>query len=154
MDRPYSKQFDARWADLDPNGHLRHTAYNDYASHVRVRYLFEWGFGAEQFAQHGVGPVIFREETWFFKEVGGDDSFTVTFVLAGATPDGARFRMRHNILLADGRRAAAIELDGGWLDLSRRRLTVPPEGLGRAVLALAHTDDFDPDYRRPPRRRF
>ncbi len=154
MQTPYSKQFEILWADLDPNGHLRHSAYNDYAAQVRISYLRARGFGAERFAEHGIGPVLFREETWFFKEVRRDQTITVDLTLAGASADGARFRMRHSILLPDGRRAAAIELDGGWLNLARRRLTTPPPGLARAVLALTHTEDFDPGYRRPPRRRF
>jgi hypothetical protein len=31
---------------------------------------------------------------------------------------------------------------GGWLDLTARRLTAPPEGIVRAFQGLVRTDDF------------
>lgn len=39
----YRLSFIPRWADLDPNRHLRHTAYADYATPVRFSYLTENG---------------------------------------------------------------------------------------------------------------
>ena len=38
--------FDVRWADLDPNQHVRHTAYADYGTHVRMSWLASAGFDA------------------------------------------------------------------------------------------------------------
>jgi acyl-CoA thioester hydrolase len=35
--------FNTKWSDFDPNRHMRHTAYNDYAAEVRVRFVFETG---------------------------------------------------------------------------------------------------------------
>ena len=55
--------FLTKWADFDPNRHMRHTAYNDYASEVRVRYFREQNFSIEDFTKHNIGPILFTEET-------------------------------------------------------------------------------------------
>lgn len=39
MEQPLTKEFEVKWADLDPNRHMRHSAYNDYAAHMRVKFL-------------------------------------------------------------------------------------------------------------------
>ena len=44
----YSKSYDVRWADLDPNFHMRHTAYNDYAAQVRLNFLQDRGITLEK----------------------------------------------------------------------------------------------------------
>nr|WP_299046804.1 thioesterase family protein [uncultured Polaribacter sp.] len=35
----FEVSFNTKWSDFDPNRHMRHTAYNDYAAEVRVRFL-------------------------------------------------------------------------------------------------------------------
>jgi len=66
--KEYQKSFVVRWADLDPNRHLRHTAYNDYATQVRLSCLEENGFGAKKFLDLNFGPVMFREETRYVRK--------------------------------------------------------------------------------------
>lgn len=122
----YRKSFVPRWADLDPNRHLRHTAYADYATHVRFSYLSENGFPAERFGQLGIGPVIFREETRYLKEIGARDSFTIDFTVVELRADGAQFVLRHDVWRGDGVRAAVLTLEGGWLNLESRSLVDPP----------------------------
>ena len=78
----FFKNFEVRWADLDPNRHLRHTAYNDFGSHVRVRFFSEHEFGPDYFGRHQFGPVLFREEVVFLKEVGMTDTVKVDMQLA------------------------------------------------------------------------
>ncbi|MCP4204821.1 MAG: acyl-CoA thioesterase [bacterium] len=58
----FAQTFHVRWADLDPNRHMRNTAYLDYATEVRFAYLAENGFPQARFAEDNFGPVIFREE--------------------------------------------------------------------------------------------
>jgi acyl-CoA thioester hydrolase len=42
----------------------------------------------------------------------------------------------HTLYKADGRPAATITVDGAWLDLDRRKLTVPPPELTEAMRLL------------------
>ncbi len=121
-----------RWADMDPNGHMRHSAYADFAADQRVVVLARWGFGVAEFARLRLGPILFREETKFLKEVNIGEEIRVDGRLAAATPDGARWTIVHTLYKADGRVAATVTVDGAWLDLDRRKLTVPPAELAAA----------------------
>lgn len=73
----YRKQFQIRWADLDPSWHLRHSAYADYCTQARFSYLADNGFPVTRFAQLGIAPVSLREETRYFKEVRVDETIEI-----------------------------------------------------------------------------
>ena len=63
--------------------------------------------------------------------------------LAGMAPDGTRWRLRHTLYKEDGAKAATIEMEGAWLDLRRRKLTVPPGEIIESLRALAPTADYE-----------
>ena len=125
-----------RWADMDPNGHMRHSAYADYAADQRVVLLAKWGYGVARFAELRLGPILFREETRYLKEISIGEEITVDGQLATAATDGSRWTIVHTIYKADGRVAATVTVDGAWLDLDRRKLTVPPAELAAAFAAM------------------
>ncbi|GAB3578335.1 acyl-CoA thioesterase [Hymenobacter daeguensis] len=125
-----------RWADMDPNGHMRHSAYADYAADQRVALLAQWGFDLKTFAQRRLGPILFREETRFLKEIHIGEEIQVDSQLASVSEDGSRWTIVHRITKADGRLAATVTVDGAWLDLDRRKLTVPPAELVAAFASM------------------
>lgn len=125
----YSKTFEVRWADLDPNFHMRHTAYNDYAAQVRVGYLSENGFGLKRFHSDSLGPVIFREETKYFKEVLADDKITIDLRMESMSTDWRKWKILHCVFRADGEKAAEILIEGAWFNTSTRKIIVPPQAL-------------------------
>ena len=51
----YTLEFNTKWADFDANRHMRHTAYNDYAAEVRIRYFTFAGFSVDRIAADGFG---------------------------------------------------------------------------------------------------
>jgi len=138
----FSKTFEVRWADLDPNFHMRHTAYNDYAAHVRFSFLNEKGFTMNKFREIGIGPVLFNERTDFFREVRSGDLITVNVKLAGASSDGRKFRMRHEVTMNGKEKAAAITVEGAWLDVVKRKIVIPPAELIALTKELIKTEDF------------
>ena len=125
-----------RWADMDPNGHMRHSAYADYAADQRVAVLARWGFDVARFAQLRLGPILFREETKYLKEIGIGEEIWVDAQLVSVTPDGGRWTIVHTIHKADGRVAAIVTVDGAWIDLDRRKLALPPPELAAAFAAM------------------
>jgi len=133
-----------RWADIDPNGHMRHSAYADYAADQRVTLLAKWGYTVARFAELRLGPILFREETKFVKEIHIGEEIRVDGRLAAAKEDGSRWTIVHSIYKEDGRLAATVTVDGAWLDLDKRKLTVPPAEL---AAAFAHMTPFEPDVR-------
>ena len=133
---PGAVTYRTRWADMDPNGHMRHSAYADYAADQRIVLLAAWGYDVARFAQLRLGPILFREETKFLKEVHIGESIRVDSRLAALAADGARWSILHTLYKADGRVAATVTVDGAWLDLDRRKLAVPPAELTAAFAAL------------------
>ncbi|QKG56956.1 thioesterase family protein [Hymenobacter sp. BRD128] len=129
----HSQTYTVRWAELDPNGHMRHSAYADFAADQRVHWLASLGFDVKKFAELRLGPILFREETKYLKELHGGEQITVAGRVTAGTPDGARWTIEHTISKADGRVAAVVTVDGAWLDLDRRKLTVPPAELAQAL---------------------
>jgi len=138
----YKKAFEVRWADLDPNRHLRHTAFNDYATQVRFRFLLENGFGPAEFSKYNCGPVMFREEALFFKEVEMNETITIDFHLAGMSEKGKRWKIIHNVFKEEGAKAALITVEGAWFDLSKRRLMDPPDKIVEIFHKLERTGDY------------
>jgi len=132
---PHSQTYTVRWAELDPNGHMRHSAYADFAADQRVHWLASHGFDLRKFAELRIGPILFREETKYLKELHAGEAIRVEGHLTSGTPDGARWTIEHTIYKADGRVAATVTVDGAWLDLDRRKLTVPPAELAAALSA-------------------
>ena len=65
----YKVSFLTRWSDFDPNNHLRHSAYNDYAAESRVRLFTKYGLSLQEFNKLHIGPVLFQEKTNFLKEI-------------------------------------------------------------------------------------
>ncbi|MBF9220813.1 thioesterase family protein [Hymenobacter sp. BT662] len=121
---------------MDPNGHMRHSAYADFAADQRVVLLSQWGFDIKRFGELRIGPILFREETKFLKEVHIGEEIRVDSQLAAVNEDGSRWSIVHRIFKADGRLAATVAVDGAWLDLDRRKLTVPPAELAAAFASM------------------
>ncbi len=112
----YRKSFQSNWADLDPNGHMRHTAYNDYAAQLRLLFFEEHGFSFLKLSEMGIGPILFREETRFFREVRMGEKISVDVQLLKARKDASKWSFRQNIYKDKNEISASIEVDGaGWI---------------------------------------
>jgi acyl-CoA thioester hydrolase len=126
---------------MDFNSHMRNTAYLDKSADVRMLFFSENGFPMSEFLRRSMGPVITRDEIEYFKEVALLQTLQVSLAVAGLSDDGSRWSMR-NEFHRDGKLAARVTSEGGWLDLKARRLSVPPPELLAALKTLPRTDDF------------
>ncbi|MDH5445106.1 MAG: thioesterase family protein [Gammaproteobacteria bacterium] len=138
----FSMQFEVRWADVDANRHMRHSAYNDYAAHLRVKLLKAIDMDLVTMAKHNFGPVLFREETIFYRELNMGDVITVDARLQKTRPDGSRWTFVHSFTKPDGKLAATVTVDGAWMDLAKRKLTALPEQFLEKVFTIPQTEDF------------
>jgi acyl-CoA thioester hydrolase len=143
MSAKYVKTIQIRWADIDANRHLRHSAYYDYGATLRMMILSENGLTTEKLEQLQIGPVLFREEAVFRREIRLEDVITVDVELLKATPDYSRWSIRHNFLKADGSLAAVINIDAAWIDMVKRKLTVPDEFIQKIFENFPKPDDFE-----------
>ncbi|MBI2382434.1 MAG: thioesterase family protein [Gammaproteobacteria bacterium] len=138
----FIRELTVGWGDLDANGHMANTAYLNKSGDVRMMYFENTGLAMSEFRRLHVGPVIRQDEIHYLREFHMLDRIQVGLELAGLAPDGSRFMLRNTFLRADGQVAATVTSTGGWLDLSARRLVVPPPVIHEAMQALTRTADF------------
>lgn len=137
----FIKTFEARWADIDMNGHMRHTAYNDYAAQARVGIFEEFNLGMNVLAKFGVGPVLFREETRFMKELRLGEVFTVNTRIKTMNRNFRKWTIVHEVKRGEDI-AAIITVDGAWLGLKSRKIEVPPKEMVDTISDFPKTEDF------------
>jgi acyl-CoA thioester hydrolase len=135
--------FATKWSDFDPNRHMRHTAYNEYAAEVRVRYFSEQNFSIQEFTKHNIGPILFTEETSFRKEIHLGENISVNMKLSGLSANNERWKITHEVFNEAGKLSAIIKVYGAWIDLTKRKLTTPPEEANNLFLNTVKTDDFE-----------
>ncbi|MBN1649717.1 MAG: thioesterase family protein [Bacteroidales bacterium] len=138
----YSKNFEVIWADMDPNRHMRHTAYNDYAAQVRVSFMVDNGLSLEEMEKLQLGPVLFKEETVFLSEIRMGEKIKVDIQIAGLSNDGDRWKMVHHIYKSNGKLSAIITVEGAWIDMTQRKLKAPPAKLSANFNELPKTKDY------------
>ena len=138
----FKVNYHTKWADFDANKHMRHTAYNDYAAACRIRFFNQHGFGVDRFEKENFGPILFKEETSFLKEIKLGEDISVDLFLKGMSEKGERFKMLHNIYKQDGTIAAKIKIYAAWIDLEKRKLTTPPNGAIKMFKSLQRSEDY------------
>ena len=139
----FKVEFATKWSDFDPNRHLRHTAYNEYAAEVRVRYFSEQNFSIHEFTKHNIGPILFTEETSFRKEIQLGENITVNMKVSGLSVNNERWKLVHEVFNQEGKLSAVIKVYGAWIDLTKRKLTVPPAIANGLFLNAEKTIDFE-----------
>lgn len=132
---------EVRWADLDPNFHLRHSVYYDWGAFCRMRFLKEHGLDAQVMHSLHVGPVIFREECSFRREILFGDRVSIDLEAVSAKQDFSRWSLRHTIYKEE-QVAAVIQLEGAWIDTVKRKLTQPPSIGTEAFAQIPKASDF------------
>lgn len=122
----FEKVMEVRWADCDPNGHMRHSAYYDLGGHLRIRFIEHLGYSTEKMAENNFGPILFTEQCAFIKEIKPGDSLKVNMLKGAMNEEMSRWVLHHEIFNQHGDKCAHITIKGAWLDLIERKLTVPP----------------------------
>lgn len=135
--------FTTRWADFDANIHMRHTAYNDYAAEVRLRFFNKFGITIQDFTQEKVGPILFEENTRFLKEIRMGEDISVNLKLLGLSSKGERWKIQHEVFNGKGTLAAIITVYGAWIDLVKRKLSVPPVKFQTIFTDVERAENFE-----------
>lgn len=139
----FTKALSIRWSDLDPNFHLRHSAYYDFGAQHRIEILSQQGLTMQVMQEQHFGPIAFREECVFRKEIHLNDQITITSKIAKMKADASRWTIVHDLHNQDGVLCAKITIDGAWLDTKLRKLAVPTPPMALQVMdSIPKTDDF------------
>ncbi len=138
----YRKKFEIRWSDLDANRHLANSAFVNFMSHTRMSFLMENGFGHKQLSHFNLGPIVFYEHIYYFKEIFAGEPVKVTLELSGLSEDGMFFEFTHRIYDHTGKNCATCEMMGSWINLETRKLTQLPEELFGRLDHTPKSQDF------------
>jgi len=138
----YLKEFEVRWSDVDANRHLANRAYVNYMSHTRMAFLWDLGLSQKNLAEHEIGPVVFYEHMYYFKEVFPGRPVKVSLEVMGMSEDGKFFEFHHNFYDAKGRNVAHCEMMGAWISLNSRNLVGLPDDLLAIFKTVQRPDGF------------
>jgi acyl-CoA thioester hydrolase len=138
----FSIQFKTRWSDFDANIHMRHTAYNDYAAEVRLRFFKEHNITIQDFTKENTGPILFEENTKFLREIHMGTDISINLKVLGLSSKGERWKIQHEVFNESGKLSAVITVYGAWLDLVKRKLSVPPTKFQTIFNQVEKTENF------------
>ena len=138
----YEKKLEIRWSDLDPNLHLRHSVYYDYGAYIRFNFFHENGITYQEMTKHHFGPILFREECIFKRELKVGDPITINVELLKAREDFSRWTIVHQFKKGD-QLAAVLTLDGAWIDTHLRKLTGLPLAFKPVFEQMPRAENFE-----------
>lgn len=130
------------WAQIDANRHLRHSAYADFCAQARSNLLNKIGLSLEEFGKNKIGPILFREELIYFKEVRLDEYIKVAVEISKLNLKNGKFSFRHKIYKENDILAAEVNVDGAWLDLTTRKLTTVPDTWKEIITKIPKSLDY------------
>jgi acyl-CoA thioester hydrolase len=139
----YSKTYEIRWSDIDANGHVNYAAYIDAAGDLRYHFFSDHGFPPERFEHLGIGPIYTAIHAQFLREVRMGETVTITYALSGLSRYGGRWKVHHDVLKSNGKKAVIIDLEGAILDLSTRKPARPTPELLETFNLIPRTADFE-----------
>jgi acyl-CoA thioester hydrolase len=137
------------WSQIDANQHMRHSAYADFGAQARLTMMESLGLDLKALLKYNIGPVLFREELFYTREVGINERIKVSCELIKSRADGSRWTMRHEIFRSDGIKAATIIVEGAWIDLEKRKLAALPSELMEHFMNSPKGHDYMEDQTKP-----
>ena len=140
----YSKEIEVIWADMDPNQHMRHTSYSQYAAHTRISFFNDMGFSLTRLAEMGLAAVLLREQTTYIREVQMHEKISINVELLKSTEDYSKYTIVQNISKENKKLAAKVIIDGTWIDMKKRNVVSPfPEIIEAVIKKLPMHPDFE-----------
>ncbi|MES1226015.1 MAG: thioesterase family protein [Bacteroidota bacterium] len=139
----FTVKTEIRWSDIDPNFHVLHSKYYDFCANARLLILAQYGITMEVIQQEHIGPILFREEAVFKRELKFGDALEIKIKLLKATADYSRWSFVNEIWKNGDTLAAVVTVDGAWLDTLKRKLAIPPESFQKAFAEMPKAEEFN-----------
>ncbi|MFN7793420.1 MAG: thioesterase family protein, partial [Cyclobacteriaceae bacterium] len=109
---------------------------------TRIACFSKHGLTNLKFEELRIGPILFREEALFKREIKFEDKVLVDLVVTKATADFSRWSIRHHIYKEDRQLAAILNMDGAWIDMTKRKLAYPNEFIQKVFMDFPRSVDF------------
>lgn len=141
--KEFNRLIQLRWSDLDPNYHIRHSVYYDWGAFCRIEFLNEFGLTYDVMQQLCFGPILFREECIFRKEIRSGDEISISLHITRSRKDYSRWSIQHHITKNDGTLCAILNVDGAWMDIVKRKLASPPQKVHEVFEQMPRAVEFE-----------
>jgi acyl-CoA thioester hydrolase len=89
------------------------------------------------------GPILFREEAVFRKEVRLGDRLTIDLEIEKSRKDFSRWTIRHQLIKNDSILSAVITVDGAWINTTERKLSTPPSEITEVFNKMPKSGNFE-----------
>lgn len=139
----FTVKAEIRWSDIDPNFHVLHSKYYDYCANARLLILAQYGITMQVLQDEQIGPILFREECVFKRELKFGDDIEIRIRLLKSNEDFSRWSFTNEIWKNGDTLAAIVTVDGAWLDTVKRKLAIPPPKFQEAFAAMPKADSFN-----------
>ncbi|MBY0553867.1 acyl-CoA thioesterase [bacterium] len=108
---------------LDSYGHVNNATYLALYEEARWELITSRGYGYHVVHQTGLGPVILDVSVKFLKELKLRETITITLEMLSY--EGKIFKMKQQMLKANGDVASEAVFTGAFFDLKNRKLIAP-----------------------------
>lgn len=123
----FEKKYKVKWSDVDPNRHLRGSAYLDFTDHTRVDFMESNGMTIDMLTKLNCGFVITNTNLQFKREILMNEVISVDYCIDYFSDDYRKYAATHQIFKENGKLACVVKVEGFWIDLKTRRIAIPPE---------------------------
>lgn len=137
----FTKEVSVRWSDLDPNFHVRHSVYYDFGAQHRVEILEQLGLTMRIMQENNFGPILFREECIFRKEIRQNTKVFISTKVGKIRDDASRWTLVHELKNEKEELLATITVDGAWMDTKLRKIANPTPQIAIDVMNLMPKSD-------------
>ena len=131
-----------RWSDIDPNFHVLHSKYYDYCANARMEILAIHGVTMKAIQEEKVGPILFREECVFKKEIKYGDAVAVLMKMDKLSEDYRKWTFVNELYINGDTLAAVVTVDGAWMDTLQRKVAAPPAEFRIGIDQIPKTSTF------------
>ena len=141
----FTKEISIRWSDLDKNFDVRHSAYYDFGAQHRIEILEQLGLTMKAMQMEHFGPVLFREECVFRREIRLNSKVFISTKIGKMKADASRWTIVHELKNENDELYATISVDGAWIDTKLRKIANPTPQIAVDVMNnMPKTTDFEP----------
>jgi acyl-CoA thioester hydrolase len=123
-----------RWNELDANGHVNNMYYHSYFDQARIEAFADAGVDRTRMLELGIGPVIYRSEIDYRKELKHPDyALLSTWFVEGERARGVVMQTLESE--RDERLVATARFNGFFMDLRRGRPVPMPDEIRNSLTA-------------------
>ena len=140
--KEYYYQAQVMWSQIDANQHMRHSAYADFAAQARMAFLESVELTSTIFFKNNRGPILFREELTYLKEIKMNEHISISCQLIKCRADGSKWSIKHELFNSKKQLCAIIVVDGAWIDLAKRKMAYLPESILPKFMEIPKSEDF------------